>query len=167
MKKRIFAGILIVSFMVVLTLGISFAEEITFPKEEDHPHKYTHTQSIGDYHASFYINHQKGEISVLITDKYEDPVILRAKRLKAEIISPSGEVKKVKFVPARHAAGPMRMGPRSGRHMYSSRYGLKRDWIENIHEFKLVVEIPIKGKIYEAGFNYKTSPREHMHHKHK
>lgn len=161
--------------ILLLVLGISFIlscaarERIVIPADvpEDHPHKYACTRHVGDNHVHFHVDHRKGNMYVLVTDISEDPIQLPLKKINAEIITPDGTMRTLEL----YASG-IRM--RRHRHklstvpyLYSAYYARHADWLKNIHEFLVELEIPIEDKTYVVSFEYKTSPKEDIHHRYR
>lgn len=157
--------------ILLLVLGISLAfgcaerEMVVIPADvpEDHPHQYAYTRSIGDNHVSLDIDHRKGSIYVLLTDIYEDPMHLPLQKINAKITTPDGAVRTLELYTPK-----IRM-PSTGvrrRPLYTAAYSRQADWLRNIHEFVVELEVPIENKIYVVSFEYKTSPEEDIHHRH-
>lgn len=153
--------ILVLVLGISLTLGCAERERIVIPTDvpEDHPHKYAYTRSVGDNHIHLGIDHRKGEIGILVTDIYEEPKILHGvKKIDAKITTPDGTVRTLELLPTRMARK---------RHPFTASYARQADWLKNIHEFVVEVEVLIENKIYVVSFNYKTSPKEDIHHRHR
>jgi len=144
-----------------LMLGCYEREKVIIPAGvlEDHPHEYSYTRSVGDNHIHLGIDHRKGEMDILVTDIYEKPKILhRVKKIDAKITTPDGTVRTLELLPTRMARK---------RRPFTASYARQADWLKNIHEFVVEVEVPIGDKIYVVSFDYKTSPKEDIHHRHK
>jgi len=152
--------ILLLVLGISLTLGCAERARIVIPADvpEDHAHRYAYTRSVGDNHVHLSIDHRKGEIGILVTDIYEQPKILhRVKKIDAKITTPDATVRTLELLPTRMARK---------RRPFAASYSRQADWLKNIHEFLVEVEVPIEDKTYVVSFEYKTSPEEDIHHKH-
>jgi hypothetical protein len=150
---------------ISLALGCAEREQIVIPADvpEDHPHKYAYTRSVGENHIHFHVNHRKGSMYVCVTDIYEQPMHLPVQKIEAKITTPDGTVQTLELYTPK-----IRM-PSTGvrrRPLYTARYSRQADWLKNIHEFTVEVEVPIEDKIYVVSFDYRTSPKPDIHHRH-
>jgi len=164
------------TIILLLVLGMSLTlgcaeqgriERIVIPADvpEDHPHRYAYTRSVGDNHIHLGIDHPKGKMSVFVEDMSEDLIRLPLKKIDAKITTPDGTVRTLEL----YATGATRMDSKRLRRRapYRAYYSKQADWLENIHEFVVEVKIPIEDKIYVVSFDYKISPEEDVHHRHR
>lgn len=137
----------------------------------DHSHRLPNTKVVGDYHLSLSVDHNLGEIALIITDANEKPLEIGEPYINAVLINEAGEKREFKQIKLRSRA-QIKSGrlwiKRRNRNMgpYSSVFLYKADWLKLVHDFTLDVRVPIKGKIYTATFSYSIPAKENQHHHH-
>jgi hypothetical protein len=148
---------------ISLTLGCAQREMVVIPADvpEDYPQEYLFIRSVGENIIHLDVDHRKGRMYVLVTDIYEEPMHLPLQKIDAKIITPDGTMRALELYTPK-----IRM-PSTGvrrRPLYTAYYSRQADWLRNIHEFLVELEVPIKDKIYVVSFEYKTSPEGDVHH---
>jgi hypothetical protein len=117
------------------------------------------------------VDHQLGEIALIVTDAYEKPLEIKEPYVDAVLINETSEkreFKQIRLKPlVQNRSGRLFIMKR-GRIIgpYSSVFVYKADWLRLVHDFTLDVRVPIKGKIYRATFPYSVPAEENQHHHH-
>ncbi len=137
----------------------------------DHTHRLSNTKVIGNYHVSFSVDHQLGEVAIIITDAHEKPLKIKEPYLNAVLtLNENGKrmVKQLKLKPLiQNRQGRlfiMRRGRISGP--FSSIFLYRAHWLKLAHDFIFDVKVPIKGTMYGVSFTYSIPSEENQHHHH-
>ena len=133
---------------------------------QDHAHKWSNTKVIGDYHASFDVEHNKGQMWLLVSNVVEEPLKIKAETLKAIMRLPDGSEKEIFFKPVTAESTSARSKNSKRKFGISSTYVFQGDWVKKAHQFDIVFNIPIKSDWYNVTFNYKTDDETNRHHQH-
>jgi len=154
-------AIILISIVFIFS-GSSWASERS-ASVKAHSHYYPSTEVLGEnYHVRLVVDQSKGEAALIFEDINENPIdLIRAKRLKAQVILPDGTVKEDFFRILNRGSDQRRRS-----HKRSQVYWVKRplsgkflttsDWIKSTPEFELKLMIPVKGENYPVNFSYKV-----------
>lgn len=149
---KIIAGIFLLFSFMCCGCGET-GKNIKPESSYDHKHFYTNPQTIDDIrHGHMVVNHLKGEIYLLIFDNNEEPMKLKAKKIKAVMTLPKQEKKELTFKPEANVVKCRRGKNR----LLTNTYFIQEEWIKEVHDFEITFHVPIKGKIYKPSFTYKA-----------
>jgi len=141
--------ILIALIFVIIATGCATEEmqDVTH-QIETHPHKYSFTEVMDDYHARLDVDHIDGEMFLIFENISEKPTkLIELRRIRGEVILPDGTVKDEIFRPIR----TLFYRPQKRR---ASTYVAQDEWLKTTPRFILKVKVSFEGKDYELIFNY-------------